>query len=277
MAQAPQTKSKRHETGPLNERRNAPAERVILINFGDRPRVVYDMRNKPVSVDIGEVKGPLDIAASSLDRLRRRISPLLAMPESVAHHADAPLMKEILATLKRWNEISEEDAVYYHDKVFGRGFLGRKPGKMEIRFALAKRVKDAAEYISAGAYETAQKLLGDGKPEPVRLSQQGPGVAEVSKDADIVKGDDDDGATGEQDAGGNQSLGDSGNSAGDGAGAGAGDGDAKGETGPLSGDGEPGDGGEGTDTPDDAGGPDRQAPVSPEPQGNRVRVPSVKG
>lgn len=251
-----------------------PSSEVTIINFGDKPRVLQDARNRSFIVEIGGVV-TRRINDTVRDRIKRRTPTLMAIPKEVVEHTEAPLIRAALEALRNFDSLSVEDAIFVHDKVFGRGHLGMRPTKPEIRMALAKRCKDAAEYIAAGAYETAEALLGRGRPEPVRLAPSADGLGITSEDVDIVKGDDDDDGKDNQPGNEGGTGGDSegGTGGGDGeTGGGGGGGDATGEAGALSGDGGTGSGGT-AETPPEVKPAAVQQPAGPAPV---ARVPSLK-
>lgn len=220
----------------------APGEVTTLVNFGSSPRVLHDTMGRSFMVPIGGV-ATRKLPTQTIKRIKQRTPTLMALPAELVEHTEAPLLRTTLDALRDFDGLSNEDALFVHDKVFGRGGLSMRPTKPEIRLALAKRCRDAAEYIAAGAYETAAKLLGKGRPEPVHLaaSTDGPGLSHV--DPDLVQGDkdedehDDAGDTGSGD--GNREGGNGDAVTGQHAGAGGDGGGAEPER-VLSGDGKPG-------------------------------------
>jgi len=98
-------------------------------------------------------------------------------------------MQTVLDALRDFDDLTYERALYICNCTLGEGtFESQRPSKTEMRQALARRAKDAAHYIIAGAYETADKLLGEGREIPeFKPAKDGVGVVT----GDVVHGDPD--------------------------------------------------------------------------------------
>lgn len=165
-----------------------PTQAVMLLNFGDSARVVYKPNGKPVQVDIGAIVST-DLSERAIERIKARDKTLIVLPPDIAEKAAGPFMQNVLEALRDFNDLTYERALYICMCTLGEGaFESQRPTKTELRLALARRAKDAAHYIIAGAYETADKLLGEGREVP-EFKPAIDGVGLVT--GDVVQGDPD--------------------------------------------------------------------------------------
>lgn len=161
--------------------------KVTLMNFADAAHVVMDYRNRPQQVEIGGLR-EVELTPTQLRRVQRRHETLMIVPPDIAEKANGPHMRRVLDTLRNFDSLTYDDALNAANAVFGPNELGVRPKKSIIRMALAKRAREAAHYIQAGALDTADKLLGKDRPiAEVKPAKDGPGVVT----ADIVQGDPD--------------------------------------------------------------------------------------
>lgn len=165
----------------------APAqfETAILLNFGTADRVINNYKGKGRLIAVGGAE-TIDISPRTAERIRTRDTTLVLLPPDIEDKSTGPYMRRVMQTLKNFNNMSYDECLGVCIAVLGEGaFESPRPGKSEMRIALARRAKDAAHYIQAGAMETADKLLGEGREVKLQPSQNGVGVTT----SDVVQGD----------------------------------------------------------------------------------------
>lgn len=172
------------DTGALNPATTMPTRDVTLMNFSDHPQAFSDSRSRIFLIGIGETVTK-NMTESMIERIQRRIKSIIVLTPDIADNVDAPHMRLALDALRNFATMKEVELHRVADKVFGRGFLGPNPKRDEIRFALSKRVKDAASFIQMGALDAAEKILGRDNPDPEPTK-----AAHDEDKADLVTGDD---------------------------------------------------------------------------------------
>ena len=183
MKKVERNKPKQEEAAP-----EAAPISVIVLNFGDSPRVLYRPNGKTVTIPVG---GAVTVEQSerSVERIKARDKSLVILPEDIADKATGPFMRQVLNALRDFDSLDYDRALHICRVTLGDdAFDTPRPNKLEMRVALARRAKDAAHYIIAGAADTADKLLGEGrvlKDLELKPADGAPGLVA----GDVVQGD----------------------------------------------------------------------------------------